>query len=210
MKVRLISFIGGLVLRLYALTLRFAIDDQLGLTSRLHERPLLWVFWHNRMLLIPIVYRRMFRRRKGVVLTSASRDGEMLAAFMRQFGFEAARGSSSRRGMRALLELTRWVRQGYDVGITPDGPRGPRYQLGPGVISLARKTGSPIVIMTLNYDRFWSLKSWDRFMIPKPFSKVTLTLAHLRVIPPDLTEAAFEQHRHEIEALLNAGRTDAL
>lgn len=210
MKIRLLSFLGSLLLRTYAQTLRIVIDDRLGLATRPVNSPLLWVFWHNRMLLIPIVYRRMFRNRKGVVLTSASRDGEMLAAFMSRFGFEAARGSSSRRGMRALLELTRWVRQGYDVGITPDGPRGPLYQLGPGVISLARKTGAPIVITTLNYERFWSLKSWDRFMIPKPFSKVTLTLEHQCVIPPELPEADFEERRGEVEVLLNAGRTDTL
>ncbi len=210
MKIRLLSFFGAVALRLYARTLRIVIDDRIGLAENAGAAPVLWIFWHNRMLLVPICYRRMFPRRPGVVLTSASRDGEMLAAFMRRFGFEAARGSSSRRGMRALLALTRRVREGFDVGITPDGPRGPRYRLGPGVISLARKTGAPIVPMALNYERYWCLKSWDRFMIPKPFSKVTLTLAHRHTVPAALTEAEFEAQRAQVEALLNAGRTDSL
>lgn len=208
MKVRLLSFFGALVLRVYARTLRVVIHDRTGITTDPGAPPLLWVFWHNRMLLVPIVYRRIYRGRKGVVLTSASRDGEMLAAFMRRFGFEAARGSSSRRGVRALLDLARRVRQGCDVGITPDGPRGPRYRLGPGVITLASRTGAPIIPMSLNYDRYWSLKSWDRFMIPKPFSMVTLTLLDRYIVPARLTEEEFAQHQTTVEALLNAGRND--
>lgn len=208
-KESVISLIGSLLVRLYLLTLRVRIVDRANLAGRDAETPLLWAFWHNRMLFVPLIYRRICGRGKAVVLTSASRDGEMLAAFMRRFGFDAARGSSSRRGGRALLELVRWVRKGYDVGITPDGPRGPRYKLGPGIITLAQRTGAAIVPLSVNYGNFKALKSWDRFMIPMPFSRVDVLVGERFPVERELTDSGFEARRAQLESILNTARNDA-
>lgn len=207
-KETIASWVGSVFLRIYARTLRIHFDLRTEIEPG--SPPLLWVFWHNRMLLVPLVYRRLYGKRPGVVLTSASRDGGMLAAFMKRFSFEAARGSSSRRGARALLELTRWVRRGYDVGITPDGPRGPRYQLGPGVLLLAQKSAADIIPLTINYSSFKHLKSWDRFMIPLPFSRVSVIVGERFTVPETASESGFEAIRAQLEGILNQARNDSL
>jgi lysophospholipid acyltransferase (LPLAT)-like uncharacterized protein len=110
------------------------------------------------------------------VLTSASRDGGLLATVVKHFGIESVRGSSSRRGGVALRELHGKLDEGCDVVITPDGPRGPVYTMSPGIIFLAAQTGLPLLCVKVDYENFWSLRSWDQFRIPKPFSRVSVTL----------------------------------
>ncbi len=173
LKPRVLGFVIGSFIRLLTKTLRVRITDDSGLLSDPPEHGLIWMFWHNRMLIVPSLYSRYTRKfRQAAVLTSASRDGAMLAAVMRRFGLQAVRGSSSRRGAQALIECRRLLKQNYYIGITPDGPRGPLYQMQPGVVQLARLCGVPIVPVTVEYEKAWRLKSWDRFFIPHPFSVV--------------------------------------
>jgi lysophospholipid acyltransferase (LPLAT)-like uncharacterized protein len=161
------------------------------------------LIWHNRILAMPALFVRRYPKRKGlVVLTSASRDGAYLAEFVRNFRMGAVRGSSSRRGAAALLHLTRRIEEQYDVCITPDGPRGPPYRLQPGALLLAQRARVPLMPFLIEYSSYWRLRSWDGFAIPKPFSRVTVTLLPLMTVPPDLSPPAFESIRTGIEAAM--------
>ena len=161
------------------------------------------LIWHNRILAMPALFVRRYPKRKGlVVLTSPSRDGAYLAEFVRNFGMDAVRGSSSRRGAAALLHLTKRIEEQYDVCITPDGPRGPRYRLHPGALLLAQRAGVPLMPFLIEYSSCWRLKSWDGFAIPKPFSRVTVTLLPLLTVPPDLSDQPFERLRAGVEAAM--------
>jgi lysophospholipid acyltransferase (LPLAT)-like uncharacterized protein len=210
MKTRVLSWLIASVVRMLAATLRYRVTDDADAMNRSPTKTALWIFWHNRILGVTVPLRRHGRHSKGVVLTSASRDGELLAAVMRRFDLEAARGSSSRRGSAALMELRRWLDEGFHAVITPDGPRGPRYRLGQGVIFLAQKTGIPIVPVHVNYSSYWTLRSWDRFIIPKPFSRVDVRFAPLEFVKPTSTDEEFEAERLRIEKVLNDGRRDSL
>ncbi len=173
LKPRVAGFLMGNLVRLLTKTLRVRITDDSDLLSNPPQHGLIWMFWHNRMLIVPSLYSRYTRKfRQAAVLTSASRDGAMLAAVMRQFGLSAVRGSSSRRGAQAMIECRRLLKQNFYIGITPDGPRGPQYEMQPGVIQLARLCAVPVVPITVEYEKAWRLKSWDQFFIPKPFSVV--------------------------------------
>ena len=201
-KARLIATVGAWIVRLVVATLRIRVHDEAGVLGGPPMPRLIWVFWHNRLFVIPHLLNRYLPQRPGSALTSVSKDGEILAAFLQRFHIRPIRGSSSRRGAAALLEMKRLVAQGYDVAITPDGPRGPRYRLNAGPIALAQKTGAVVMPILVQYSRFWQLKSWDAFRIPKPFARVDITLLPLHPVPPTQNEAAFEAERARLEAIL--------
>jgi lysophospholipid acyltransferase (LPLAT)-like uncharacterized protein len=133
-------------------------------------------------------------------LVSASKDGALLAAVLGRFGVEQVRGSSSRRGPQALLELASHARKGYDLAVTPDGPKGPRYVVQHGVISLAQVTGLPIIPVTCNTESKICLSSWDRFQIPLPFSACELILNEPIFVPREADEAIREERRSALQA----------
>jgi len=202
---RLLALVGSTILRLLLATIRVRIDDRAGFLEGKLEGPVLICFWHNRILGITAAFNARYPRseRRGVtVLTSPSKDGEILAQFVGAFGMGSVRGSSSRRGSQALRELVRLVRAGRDIAITPDGPRGPRYALGPGVIQLAQLTEAPILPIHAHFSRCYRLKTWDGFIIPLPFSTISVTLEQSISISPDLTDADFELERKNLEDLL--------
>jgi lysophospholipid acyltransferase (LPLAT)-like uncharacterized protein len=135
-------------------------------------------------------------------LVSASRDGGLLAQILKYFGVETARGSSSRRGGQALVEMTTCAEKGYDLTITPDGPRGPRYDAQEGVITTAQVTGLPII--PFSYHIHWkiSLNSWDAFQIPLPFTRCDITVGEPLSIPREITDAERETYRKQLEKVL--------
>lgn len=204
-KAQLISSFGSWIMRFVVATLRIQVDDQAGVLGKSSEPRLVWVFWHNRLFVIPHLLNRYLPQRPGSALTSASKDGEIVAAFLRRFNIRSIRGSSSRRGAAAILEMKRFVKEGYDVAITPDGPRGPRYRLNAGPIILAQKTGALVMPIKVAYSRFWQLKSWDGFQIPKPFARVDITLLPLHTVPKTENEAEFEAERLRLEQILGEG-----
>jgi hypothetical protein len=163
-------------------------------------------FWHGRIL--PATY--YFRRRGIVVITSQNFDGEWIARIITRFGYRTARGSSSRNAKAALLQMIRDVRDGRSTGFTLDGPRGPACEAKPGAIFLARATGAPIVPFHMEADRFWSMRSWDRTQIPKPFSRIALVIGHPFSVPRDIDDAGLEAHRQALEAVLDGLRRRAL
>ncbi len=202
---RLLALIGSTLLKLLFLTIRLQLDDKSGISRNAFEDPCLICFWHNRILGITLAFYRRYpaMQRRGVtVLTSPSRDGEILAQFVAAFGMGSVRGSSSRRGSQALRELVRLVRGKRDIAITPDGPRGPRYSLGPGAILLAQTTGVPILPAHASFSRCIRMKTWDEFIIPLPFSTISVTMGEQITIPRDLNAEEFEQARKNLEDLL--------
>ena len=206
-KARLLAAIGSRLMRALLVTLRFRFEDRARVMATPPEKPLLWAFWHNRLFVMPYVFEHFFPGRPGAALTSASKDGEILAAFVGCFGVRAIRGSSSRGGARALVEMKRAIENGFIMGITPDGPRGPRYRLNPGVVKLAQVTGGCVLPVHIRYSRFWQLKSWDGFRIPKPFATVEITFDTLHEVPPTGDDASFEKERVRIQEMLVAGNS---
>lgn len=165
----------ALLVRLWGMTLRVEAspEDRERLSKR--DVPMAVVLWHNRLFLASEVYHRFRKPRPTYALISASKDGALLVAFFSMVGgMRAARGSSNANGREAANALVELQRAGHDLGITPDGPKGPRYVLKPGVVIVPRRTGAPLLLLGIDIQSAWRVKSWDRFYIPKPFSKVRL------------------------------------
>ena len=190
----LIAF-GYWFLQVWARTLRYEVDDQSGVVGKPVTENYIGALWHNRLLIFPLVLRRFLPNRNGAALISASRDGDLLADAIHRFGYDVVRGSSSRLGASAILQLTEVLASGRDVVITPDGPRGPAYELGPGIIFLAQKSGAAVLPMNLEFSHCWRLGSWDRFIVPRPFSKVRVLVGRLHGVGVTNTSEEFEAER---------------
>jgi lysophospholipid acyltransferase (LPLAT)-like uncharacterized protein len=194
-RARLLVAVGYRLFQLWVRTLRFVVDDRAGIIGEVPRRRFIATVWHNRLFLFPYSVRRFLPERRGVGLVSASRDGAILAEMLKRLGFGAVRGSSSRRGAAALLELADVIATGGETAITPDGPRGPAYQLSGGIIFLAQKSGADILPMNFEFSRCWRLKSWDRFIVPKPFSTVRVIFGERYRVRPTASEEEFEAER---------------
>ena len=209
-KALILGTLAGWLMKGWCATLRYEVDDRCGISTQdAISSPVIYAMWHNRIFTIPSVWhQKCGRARQSVVLTSASKDGAILSAAMAVFGLGAIRGSSSRRAVAALIGMKRALKEGLDVCITPDGPRGPRYHFNPGVIKLAESAGVAIVPIHARYSSAWRLKTWDRLVIPKPFSRVTVIFDEMLVVPPKLDDAAFQAHCERVQAILLAGADD--
>ena len=163
-------------------------------------------FWHGRIP--PATY--YFRRRGIVVITSENFDGEWIARIIERFGYGTARGSTSRGARKALLQLKRDMEQGKPAGFTVDGPRGPLESVQPGAVWLARATSNPLLPFHIEAARSWSMRSWDRTQIPKPFATMALVIGEPIDVPPETDDAALEGVREELEQKLHALKTRAL
>jgi lysophospholipid acyltransferase (LPLAT)-like uncharacterized protein len=194
----LIAF-GFHLLQLWARTLRFEMDDRAGIAGQPVKENYIGALWHNRLLIFPFVLRRFFSDRRGAALISASRDGDLLTDAIKRFRFDVVRGSSSRLGASAILQLTNILASGGDVVITPDGPRGPPYELGPGVIFLAQKSGAAVLPMNMEYSTCWRIKSWDRFIVPRPFAKVRVIIGQPYRVRSTMTGEEFETERLRLQ-----------
>ncbi len=195
------------VVSLIGRTLRWRVEDPSGQLADTPSRPTIFAFWHNRIFLMPFLFKKHWssrRRDRVAVLVSASKDGEKLARVLEKFDLICVRGSSSRRGSEAMRELTHLMEEGYDAGITPDGPRGPKYQVAPGIISLAQLAEAPVI--PVSYDIAWkiTLNSWDAFMIPVPFGRATLRIAPPIVVPRNADDRLREDKRLELENVLKS------
>jgi lysophospholipid acyltransferase (LPLAT)-like uncharacterized protein len=157
-------------------------------------------FWHGRIL--PATY--YFRRRGIVVITSENFDGEWIARIIERFGYGTARGSTTRGGRRAMLQLVRDMAAGRPAGFTIDGPRGPARVAQPGAVWLAKATGNPVLPFHLEASSYWSIRSWDRTQIPKPFSTVALVVGEPMQVSRDAADEHIERARCELEARLRA------
>lgn len=182
LQTRVVAWAGAFVIGALARTWRFRIVGRDAVDAlRAARKPLAFAFWHGQML--PLVYQH---RDEGVaILVSSHRDGEIIARIIHRFGFRTVRGSSSRGAGRALLGLVRELEAGREVAVTPDGPRGPARQFAPGALVAAQRAGAAVVPVSAHASRAWRLRSWDRFLIPKPFARVTVAYG-----PPTRVDAA--------------------
>jgi lysophospholipid acyltransferase (LPLAT)-like uncharacterized protein len=165
------------------------------LQFRREGKGVIFVFWHGHLL--PLVH--VHRNEGVVVLVSEHKDGEYIARVIRRHGFETARGSSTRGGVKGLKAILRAARDGRDLAFTPDGPRGPRQGFKRGALMAAQLTGLPLITVVVGADRAWHLKSWDRFMVPKPFSSLRVRYGEPRWVPRKAPGAALAMVAKELE-----------
>jgi lysophospholipid acyltransferase (LPLAT)-like uncharacterized protein len=203
-KLALISGLGYPLLAVLGSTYRYTVEG----VEHLHAaetlgRPI-HAFWHGRILPGAI----WFKNRGIVVITSENFDGEWIARIIQKFGFGTARGSSSRGATRALLQLVRDISD-KPVAFTLDGPRGPAGVAQPGAVWLSKVTGNPIIPFHLEADRHWTLRSWDKTQIPKPFAHVTLAFAAPLQVPSDANDEALEAANRELEQRLRVTESRA-
>lgn len=200
LRVAVISALGGVVLRLLGLTWRVRREGGQEFDRMLaSNEPFIVVFWHGEILPVTWVHRH-----RGIApLISRHADGEIIARIVEGLGYRTVRGSSTRGGVRALLEIAQRVSEGITVGFTPDGPRGPRHVFAPGALIVAQRTGRPIVALGATASRAWRLRSWDKHLVPKPFATVTVHYSEPRFVKAaDAREAA--RQAAEFEALLSS------
>lgn len=197
------------LLWLTGITWRFEVIAEDGVTPVLSGQkagPEIYCFWHQCVLPCTMY----FRRSGAVILISHSFDGELITRILKMFGFDAVRGSSSRSARRGLLGLNRVIESGRTAIFTADGPRGPIYQTKLGPIKVAQTTGAPIGAFHLEPQRAWKMRSWDRFLVPKPFTRICVSWAKWTHVPADLAGEDFEQKRQELNAAIERARLRAL
>lgn len=159
----------------------------------------IYSFWHNRLLLMPNLYRRIRGTKRMCALVSRSRDGQYISEVLEGFGISAVRGSTAKGGEAAILEMVDRLQAGNDAAVTPDGPRGPRYRAQPGVILIAQMSGLPIVPVSADVSRKKRLKSWDRFIVPLPFARGALVFGDPIWVPRELDPEKRERLRAALE-----------
>jgi hypothetical protein len=196
---RIIIWLGYGIIRLIGPTLRVSTSYEEGAQRTLDQRPLIASFWHSCMIPATYIFRDMGIR----VMSSNSYDGEYMGRIIHKFGFLAVKGSSTRNAVRALLGLRRALEEGWTVGFTLDGPRGPRHQVKPGPVALARSSGLPLTMFHAAVDRAWVLNTWDRLMIPMPFSRVLVRVGKLIPVPEDATDEDIERYTAELQSALD-------
>ncbi len=206
MQLWLITWAGFLAIRLIGPTLRLAVSIEEGGPESMEMRPMILSFWHDCIFPATYVWRNLAIR----VMSSDSFDGEYTGRVIRKFGFVKVRGSSSKGAVRALLAMRREVERGWAVAFTIDGPRGPRYVAKPGPVVLARATGAPMVAFHIAIEKAWVLNTWDRSMVPKPFSRALLRVSRKIMVPPDADDPQKEKFHAELQSALDRVREFAV
>lgn len=193
MALAILPFLGYCITRLlfWSCKKRFVVSEKIS-----KESSFVVAFWHGELLLQPFLYRQIRAKPRISVMISDHFDGEIIARMIGFFGFKTLRGSSSKGAKRVLLGAIRELEGGGDIAITPDGPRGPYHSVADGIVMISQKTERPIVVFRAFFEEAWQLKSWDKFFIPKPFSRVTLIARD----PFDLSGLSLEEARTLIYA----------
>ncbi len=200
-QVAAIAAVGYPLISALGHTLRWRVDGWSHFEGILTSgRQPVMAFWHGRIL--PATF--YFRRRGIVVITSENFDGEWIARIIERFGYATARGSTSRGARRAMLQLVRDMKRGHAAGFTVDGPRGPARVAQPGAVWLAGATGNPVLPFHLEASSHWTLRSWDRTQVPKPFAMVALVIGEPMNVARDTTEEQLEAARQELQRRLLA------
>lgn len=175
------------------------LGEEHYLFQRCLGKPLILSFWHQQLMLMPFCYAALNRGRKMAALISRSRDGQIVSDFIEAFGFEAVRGSSSRGGAVALMNLRKKIEEGYDLAITPDGPRGPGFQAQMGAIMLAAVSECPIIPVAAYYKKKKFLRSWDEFMIPYPYNEAVLAASTPIMVKNNQDRSYLESKKIELQ-----------
>ncbi|MFY9979966.1 MAG: lysophospholipid acyltransferase family protein, partial [Candidatus Sulfotelmatobacter sp.] len=193
---------GYWLIRLIGSTLRVCVSFEEGAQQTIDQRPLIVSFWHACQIPAAHICRNIGVR----VMSSNSYDGEYMGRIVRKFGFVPVKGSSTRNAVRALLGLRRALDEGWTVAFTLDGPRGPRYKVKPGPVALARSSGVPMSVFHMAVERAWVLNTWDRLMIPKPFSRVLVRFGKLIPVPSGATDEELERYQQQLQESLDRVR----
>jgi lysophospholipid acyltransferase (LPLAT)-like uncharacterized protein len=205
---RLAGFVLYHLARLLTVTIRFTWQDLARLDEFDPKQRVIYCIWHNRLALSVILFEKRYRKRQPdrrlAAMVSASRDGGLLTRILELFGVQPVRGSSSRRGAQALLEMTSWAERNYDLAITPDGPRGPCFTVQEGVIALAQLTGLTIIPVTYQINWKFRLNTWDRFQVPLPFTRCDVIFGQPVQVPREATEEQREFLRRKLEDTLKS------
>jgi lysophospholipid acyltransferase (LPLAT)-like uncharacterized protein len=160
-----VPFVGAILIKI----IYYTSKKTFHVPQDIPEKPCIIGFWHGDLLLGPLNYHHWRKDVKAVVMISDHFDGELIAKAMRYFGLGTIRGSTRKGAARVLMQAIKKMRDGYDLGITPDGPKGPRFSVSDGIVAIAQKTDSAIIVQNCIPSRYWQLGSWDKFVIPKPF-----------------------------------------
>lgn len=161
----LVPFLGSLLIRF----IYFTNKKEFHSPQTIADEPVIFACWHGELLMFTFFYKHYRKTANAKVLISPHFDGKLIAATIKYFGLETLAGSSDKNPARVLIQAIKSIKEGYDIGITPDGPKGPRHEVSNGMIVMAQKTQAKIVVVRVKPNSFWQLNSWDKFIIPKPF-----------------------------------------
>ncbi len=203
--IRLADWIFYLIILLIGRTIRFEVEgwENFSAIENVGDIPI-YAFWHNRIFASTY----FFRNRGIAVITSQSKDGEYIARFIQRLGYGAIRGSSTRGGVGALVEMIRTMRKGVPMAFTVDGPKGPRYEAKTGAVLLAKKTGNPMMPFVVELRRFWTVRSWDKLQIPAPFTRARMMIGEPIYVDPSSTDEEVRQKLVELQASLDTMVSD--
>jgi len=192
----LASWIGPAIIYLLGKSLRIDwVGEENLIPIRKTNKNIIYAFWHGRMFILAYSH----RWQKIHILISQHRDGEYITRIIHRLGFVSVRGSTTRGGSKAIFEMCDKVASGYDVGVTPDGPKGPRFKVQPGTIYMAQRSGLPIIPITASAKKRWTLSTWDGFIIPKPFSRAVVMLGEPTHVPSESSPEELERIRIDCE-----------
>jgi lysophospholipid acyltransferase (LPLAT)-like uncharacterized protein len=204
MLLKIIPAIAYLIIYVVSKTLRLKITGAKQIIeAKKTGKNFIFAFWHNQFFIMPYYYVKKIGRSPISVLTSKSKDGEYISRLLYKFGFSTTRGSTSLGGETALRLLIKEIEKGNDVAVTPDGPRGPRHIIQEGIITLSSVTGCPIVLAGYKVKRKKILNTWDKFIIPCPFTSGILTTIGPISIPKNISDSRKEEIRKSLEKTLN-------
>ena len=198
----MIVTLGSFVVRLLGATLRYETSSEAGGSLDAREKPMVWAFWHQCL----VIATHRFRDRDIAVLTSLSFDGEIISRIIEKFGYQPVRGSSRRGGLGAILGARREIENGRAVAFTVDGPLGPPYEAKLGPVMLAKMSGVPIIAFHITPQRAWALRTWDRMLLPKPFSRVVVRFSTALWVSNEADDAEMERCRLELQRALERVR----
>jgi len=189
-----VPFVGSIIIRFLYLSNK----KEFYAPSDLGEDVFIMACWHGDLLMIPYAYTRYRKNPHVKLIISEHFDGNLIAKCLSFFGFGSIRGSSTRGGARVLIQSMKELKNGYDIGITPDGPKGPRHEVSDGIAVMAKKVGVNIVLVKINPTKYWQLKSWDRFVIPKPFGTIKYYISE----PIDISDMQIQEAKDFIKERL--------
>jgi lysophospholipid acyltransferase (LPLAT)-like uncharacterized protein len=182
-----LPLIGALLIRFLYLSNK----KEFHAPKEIADEPIIFACWHGELLMLPYLYTHYRKTPHAKVLISSHFDGALISKTIQYFGLGTIAGSTNRNAVRVLIEAIKTIKEGYDIGITPDGPKGPRHEVADGIIVMAQKTGAKIVLVEIKPTKFWRLRSWDKFTIPKPFG----TLHYYASAMLDVSEMGLEEAR---------------
>jgi len=195
MALVIVPFLGALFIRLLYATNKKELEPAVIAG----EKPLIFACWHGELLMLPYLYQRYRKTPHAKVLISSHFDGLLISKTIEYFGLKTIAGSTNRNAAKVLIQGIRALKDGYDIGITPDGPKGPRHQVADGIIVMAQKTDTKIVLIRMLPTKYWQFKSWDKFTVPKPFG----TLKYYATPPIDVSGLELEEARTLLQERLH-------